>query len=68
MLERNGLLLTNKALEMKVQDLQLKNFALTKQVADWKHNWQESTGREIELNKEIDKLRETLTPNVKVRG
>ena len=64
MLERNGLLLTNKALEMQVLDLQLKNAALSQQIANWKCNWQESTGREIELQKEIDKLRDTLTPNV----
>jgi len=37
---------------------------LNAKIAGWKYNWQESTDREIELNKEIERLQNLLTHNV----
>ena len=37
---------------------------LNTEVAGWKCSWQESTDREIELNKEIERLQKLLTHNV----
>jgi hypothetical protein len=37
---------------------------LNTEVAGWKCSWQESTDREIELNKEIERLQNLLTHNV----
>jgi len=57
------------------QQLEAYDKALTKDEsfviyvdAGWKYNWQESTDREIELNKEIERLKNLLPPNVQIEA
>jgi hypothetical protein len=48
--------------------LQAENAELQIKVAGWKCSWQESTDREIELNKEIERLQNLLAYNVELKG
>jgi hypothetical protein len=46
----------------KIKDAEIEQ--LNVNIAGWKCSWQESTDREIELNKEIERLQNLLTHNV----